>query len=211
MKKLFSIILFLAATIVAIAQTPQEIVSRMEAEMDKHDQSEGFAMTIDIKVIILGTMTSRAYYLGDKYRIEGSVMGKNMIKWNDGTTEWTYNEEKKQIEIDNASPKEKSESEGDMKLFQNVTEGYDVSIKKETNTEWHLRCKKSRSNPDKDAPKKMDLVVAKGTYWPISLSASMSGVDMTMREISFGITEQQVTFNAADYPGVPLVDKRETK
>ena len=31
---------------------------------------------------------------------------------------------------------------------------------------------------------------------------------MTMQGISFGVIEKQVTFNAVDYPGVTIVDKR---
>lgn len=208
MKKLFSIITFIAFAAVAIAQTPQEIISRMEAEMNKHDESEGVAMTMDIKVIILGTMTSRIYTLGDKTRVEASMLGKDVITWNDGDTEWTYNSENAEIEIKKATPKQKSDSDGDVEMFSGITDGYEVSIKKETDTEWHLRCKKSKSNPDKDAPKKMDLVVAKGTYWPVSLSASISGVNMTMREISFGVTEKQVTFDPKAFPNATIVDKR---
>lgn len=208
MKKLFSIITFIAFAAVAIAQTPQEIISRMEAEMNKHDESEGVAMTIDIKMFILGTMTTRSYVLGDKSRIEGSMMGKDFITWIDGDTEWSYNSANEEIEIKKQEPKKKDESEGDVDMFSGITDGYDVSIDKETSTEWHIRCKKSKNNPDKDAPKKMNLVISKGTYWPVSLSASMSGVDMTMREISFGVTEQQVTFDPKAFPNAKIVDKR---
>jgi outer membrane lipoprotein-sorting protein len=209
MKKLLSIISFIAFTAVAIAQTPQEIVSRMEAELAKHDESEGIAMTIDIRMIIIGTVTTRVYYLGDKTRIEGKMADKDIISWNDGKTDWSYDSETNEIEIKNATPREKSETEDNMKMFSNITEGYNVSIKKETDTEWYLRCKRSRSNPDKDAPKKMNLVVAKDTYWPVSLSVSMTGIDMTMREISFGVSEKQVTFDAKDYPSATIVDKRQ--
>jgi hypothetical protein len=54
----------------------------------------------------------------------------------------------------------------------------------------------------------MDLVVAKGTYWPVSLTTSVTAASVTLRDISFGVTEQQVTFNEKDYPGVKIVDKR---
>ena len=54
----------------------------------------------------------------------------------------------------------------------------------------------------------MDLVVAKGTYYPKSLSASMSGVTTTLRDIAFGVSDEDLTFDAADYPGVKIVDKR---
>ena len=208
MKKLLSIFAFIAFAAVAVAQTPEEIISRMEAEMGKHDESEGFVMTMDIKIIIVGTISSRSYVLGDKMRIEANRDGKDFITWSDGTTDWTYDSEKNEIEITNAKPREKSETEGDTKLFKGITDGYDVKIDKETETEWHIRCKRSRSNPDKEAPKRMDLVVDKGTYWPVSLSTSVTGATVTMREISFGVTEKDVTFNPQDFPGVTIVDNR---
>jgi outer membrane lipoprotein-sorting protein len=207
MKKLLSVIFFVAMAAVAVAQTPQEIVSRMQAEMDKHDESEGFAMTMDVKIIIVGTISSRSYVLGDKMRVEASRDGNQFVTWSDGTTDWKYDSDKNEIEITNAKPREKSE--GDAKLFEGITDGYDVKIDKETATEWHIRCKRLKSNPDKDAPKRMDLVVAKGTYWPVSLSTSMAGASVTMRNISFGVSEKQVTFDAKEFPNAKIVDKRQ--
>ena len=153
MKKLIAIISFIALATAAMAQTAEEIVSRMEAEMSKHNESEGFAMTMDIKMIFIGTIISRSYVLGDKMRIEANRDGKNFVTWSDGKTDWNYDSEKNEIEITNAKPREKSETEGDTKLFKDITAGYDIKIDKETTTEWHIRCKRSRSNPDKDAPK----------------------------------------------------------
>ena len=208
MKKLIAIISFIALATAAMAQTPEEIVSRMEAEMSKHNESEGFAMTMDVKIFIIGTISSRSYVLGDKMRVEANRDDNTFVTWSDGTTDWTYDSNKNEIEITNAKPREKSETEGDTKLFKDITDGYDIKIAKETATELHIRCKRSRSNPDKDAPKRMDLVISKGTYWPVSLSTSMAGASVTMREISFGVTEKQVTFDAKQYPGATIVDKR---
>ena len=208
MKKLLSIITFIAFAAVSMAQTPNEIVSRMEEELAKHDKSEGFAMTLDFKMIILGSVSTRVYALGDKTRMEGLIKDNKIITWKDSKTEWTYDSSKNEIEITKAEPKADSESDENMKMFSNVTEGYDVKIDKETPTEWHLRCKKSRSNHDKNDPKKMDLVVEKETYWPVSLTASLKGVTMTMREITYGVTEEQVTFDPKAYPNATVVDKR---
>lgn len=208
MKKLIAIISFIALATAAMAQTAEEIVSRMEAEMSKHNESEGFAMTMDIKMIFIGTISSRSYVLGDKMRIESNRDGKDFVTWSDGKTDWSYDPEKNEIEITNAKPKEKSETDGDTKLFKDITAGYDIKIDKETATEWHIRCKRSRSNPDKDAPKRMDLVVAKGTYWPVSLSTSVTAASVTMRDISFGVTEEQVTYNPKEFPNATIVDKR---
>ena len=208
MKRLIAIISFIALATTAMAQTAEEIVSRMNAEISKHNESEGFAITMDMKIILVGTISSRSYVLGDKMRIEANKDGKDFVTWSDGKTEWSYDSETNEIEIKNAKPKEKSDKDSNTKMFKDVTEGYDVRIDKETATEWHIRCKRSKSNPDKDAPKRMDLVVAKGTYWPVSLTTSVTAATVTMRDISFGVTEQQVTFNEKDYPGAKIVDKR---
>ena len=208
MKKLIAIISFIALATTAMAQTAEEIVSRMNAEISKHNESEGFAITMDMKIILVGTISSRSYILGDKMRIEANKDGKDFVTWSDGKTEWSYDSETNEIEIKNAKPKEKSDKDSNTKMFKDVTEGYDVRIDKETATEWHIRCKRSKSNPDKDAPKRMDLVVAKGTYWPVSLTTSVTAASVTLRDISFGVTESQVTFNEKDYPGAKIVDKR---
>ena len=208
MKRIIAIISFIALATVAMAQTAEEIVSRMDAEMSKHNESEGFAMTMDVKMIFIGTISSRSYVLGDKMRIEANRDGKDFVTWSDGKIDWSYDPEKNEIEITNAKPKEKSETDGDTKLFKDITDGYDIKIDKETATEWHIRCKRSRSNPDKDASKRMDLVVAKGTYWPVSLSTSVTAATVTMRDFSFGVTEEQVTFNPNEFPNATIVDKR---
>ena len=58
MKKLLSIFSFLAFAAIAVAQTPQEIISRMEAELDKHE-NDGVVMTVDVKIPIIGTMSTK--------------------------------------------------------------------------------------------------------------------------------------------------------
>jgi outer membrane lipoprotein-sorting protein len=130
----------------------------------------------------------------------------DIITWTDGKTSWTYNSKKNEVEI--SKQEGSSESEGDAEMFNGITQGYDVTIDKETAKTWELICKKSKSNKDKDAPKKMELVVAKGTFMPISLKTKISGIGITMRNISFGVTEKQVTFNANEYPGATIIDKR---
>ena len=36
----------------------------------------------------------------------------------------------------------------------------------------------------------------------------MKGVTVTMRDLTYGVSEKQVTFNAADHPGANIIDKR---
>lgn len=207
MKKLFAFISALALAVASFAQTPEEIVDRMSEAMEQLGNT-GLRMTMDIKIPILGTMSTVAWSLGDKMRMEAEAMGKKIITWMDNDTEWTYTAEDNTITIKNRDAQKPSSEQENMKMLDSVTEGYDVFLKKETVTAWYIQCKKSKSNTNKDDPKTMDLVVAKGTYHPVSLSARVSGITVTMRDLDFNVTEKQVTFNKADYPGVTIVDKR---
>ena len=211
MRKIFTFIAAMALALAAFAQTPEEIVARMEEEMSKREVDGGFVMTMDLKIPILGTMTSKAYSLGDKMRLEGKMMGVEILTWIDGDTEWEYNSKENQIKIRNHDQNKQTSEENNAELFQGITGDYDLSISKETDSAWYIKCKKSKTNTNKDDPKTMDLVVAKGTYYPMSLSAKLNGITVTMRDLAFQVTEKQVTFNPADFPGVRIVDERKAK
>ncbi|MBR1490329.1 MAG: hypothetical protein IJ611_06420 [Bacteroidales bacterium] len=209
MKKILYILVTLVLSSVSVfAQTPEEIIAQMDQVMEKHETKDGFAMVMEMKIPILGSFASAVKSWGDKMRMEMDVKGEQMITYIDGDTEWDYNVKEKVIKIKKRDVTKKSKEEENMKMFQSATEGYDVSISKETDKAWFLRCKKNRSNTNKDDPKNMDLVIAKGTYMPISLSAKVSGITITMRDLDFNVTEKDVTFNQADYPGVKVVDER---
>ena len=209
MKKILYILVTLVLSSVSVfAQTPEEIIAQMDQVMEKHEAKDGFAMVMEMKIPILGSFASAVKSWGDKMRMEIDVKGEQMITYIDGDTEWNYNVKEKVIKIKKRDVTKKTMEEEKMKLFQSATEGYDVSISKETDKAWFLRCKKNRSNTNKDDPKNMDLVIAKGTYMPISLSAKVSGITITMRDLDFNVTEKDVTFNQADYPGVKVVDER---
>ena len=93
-------------------------------------------------------------------------------------------------------------------MFSGITKGYDVKLQSETDKAWYFKCKKSKGNKDKNDPKKMDLVVEKGTYYPISLSTKAMIASISIHDVSFGVTEDQVTFNPAAYPNAKVIDKR---
>ena len=207
MKKLITVIAVLLFALASFAQTPEEIANKMSEVMEKLDDN-GLRMTMDIKIPILGTMSTTAWSLGDKMRMEAEVMGHKVVTWMDEDTEWTYESESNTITIKNRDTQKPSSEQENMKMFDSVTDGYDVFLKKETDTAWYLQCKKNKSNTNKDDPKTMDLVVAKDTYYPVSLSAKVQGITVTMRNLDFNVTEKQVTFDKADYPGVRIVDQR---
>ena len=207
MKKLvISILSLVFLALSAWAQTAEEIVRRMDEVFDAREK-DGMEMTMDLKIPLLGTSSVTTYTLGDKMRLETTMLGITVVQWSDGTTKWDYDRNKNEVVItpDDGSLKKEG---GDEDMFNDATEGYDVSIKKETADAWYILCKKNKSNQDKDAPKTFDLVIAKDTYQPVSLSAKMHGITMTIRDIRFGVSEKTVTFNIGDYPNVKVTDKR---
>ena len=208
MKRFFALLTACVLAVAAYAQTAEEIVAKMDAAMEQVSAENGFRMTMDIKIPILGTMSSNAWSLGDKMRLEAEMMGKKLVTWQDGQTEWTYDAGENTITIENQDKTKKSDEKENMKMFQSATEGYDVSIAKETSSAWTIKCKKNRFNTNKDDPKNMEIVIAKDTYYPMSLSAKVDLVTVTMRNLKFNVTEEEVTFNKADYPGATIIDKR---
>ena len=208
MKRILTFLAVMAFASTAFAQTAEEIIARMDEVMEQVGEENGLRMTMDLKIPILGTMSTTAYVLGDKMRMEAKMMGKNLVTWQDGVTEWTYDSDENVITIESQDQSKKSEEKENMKMFQSATEGYDVSISKETAQAWTIKCKKNRSNTNKDDPKNMEIVVAKDTYYPLSLSAKVDMVTVTIRNIDFHVTEEQVTFNRADYPKANVIDKR---
>ena len=203
-------IVLLAASLLSVAvfaQTPKEIIDKMEEVMDKLEV-DGIVMTMDVKVPILGTMSTKAWSRGDKTRIEGEMLGVKIINFTDGETEWEYNTKENKVRIKHQDASKESQEESNAKLFDVISEGYDVSLGSETSTAWTLLCKKSKSNTNKDDPKSIDIVIAKGTYYPVSLSTKVSGISVKLYDLGFNVSEKQVTFDPAEFPGVTIIDER---
>ena len=208
MKRILVLLTAFVLAVAAYAQTAEEIIAKMDEAMSQVSEGNGFRMTMDMKIPILGTMSTNAWTLGDKMRLEAKMMGKQLITWQDGETDWTYDADENTITIENQDKTKESDEKENMKMFQSATEGYDVPIAKENADSWTIKCKKNRSNTNKDDPKNMEIVVAKGTYYPMSLSAKVDMVTVTMRNLQFNVSEKDVTFNKADYPGATVIDKR---
>ena len=210
MKKGFiSIVTAFAFLAAAWGQRPEEIVSLMEKALEP-GESRGISMLMDIKVPIIGTSTSALYILGDKMRSETKLLGHQLITFSDGVTEWEYDTVNQEVTIENVKPTESSAeasgSEADM--FDGITEGYVVTLEKETTDAWYLLCKKSKSNKDKDDPGKMNLVVSKKTHLPIRLTTKMKGIRLTLHDVVIGVDPATVTFRVEDYPDARIIDKR---
>ena len=188
------------------AQTPEEIITKMEQELKRSD-TEGLYMAMEVKIPLVGTIPSRVYSLGKKARAEMEAKDKKTILWMDADNTWTYDLGKNEIVITRRESGKTSDAEN-IQLLEGLTEGYKLSLEKETAEAWYLRCTKTASNPDKDAPKRMDLVVSKKTGLPLSFTASVSVMTLTFKDIALGVTEDQVTFDPGKYPDASLIDKR---
>ena len=145
------------------------------------------------------------YTLGKKYKAMLDVKGKKIITWSDGVNDWDYDSSKNEITIKNATS---SDAEDSMNSLNGITEGYNVKLTKETADAWYILCTKSKTNTNKDDPKKMDLVVSKSTYLPISHSVTVEGVKVTLRDFVKGVTEEEVTFDPSQFPTAKIVDER---
>ena len=205
MKKIFTLFAALLTATALFAQTAEEIVAKMDEVTDQFE-AEGFSMIMDMKIPIVGTFSTTMYTLGDKYKASITIMGKELITWSDGVTDWEYNASKNTITISNATS---SDAEDSMNTLNGITDGYDLKLKKETADAWHIQCTKSKNNTNKDDPKKMDLVVAKGTYLPISHTVTIKGVKVVLHDFAKGVTEEEVTFDPSKYATAEIIDKRE--
>lgn len=208
MKRLICLIFALVMAAAAMAQSPEEIISRMEAAVEGKADN-GLYMIVDVKMPIVGSISTKTWTRDGKVRTEAEMLGVSVTSWTDGKSVWTYNSKNNEVEITDANGEEADGSEADM--LTGITEGYDVTISNETDKTWTLGCKKAKWNKNKDDPKSMTLVVSKKNYHPVSLSTKIEGVSFTMRNFSFNVSEDKVTFNAKDYPDVKIVDKRGTK
>lgn len=208
MKRFVTSILLAFAATVAFAQTPEEIVEKMNEVTEAHN-SEGLILTLSMKIPIIGTTSTRVWTLGEKSRMEIVVEGHPVTTWIDNSgNSWVYDEKENKVTIDKVKLSQTTNSASDnMGKFSN-TEGYDLSIENETDDAWHILCTKSKTNKHKDDPKNMNIVVAKGSYLPVSLGAKVSGIEITLKDIAFGVTPEQVSFNINDYPDATIEDKR---
>lgn len=195
--------------LVAWAQTPEEILAKMSEAMDEKENG-GMAMTMDMKIPIMGTISMRMYTLGKKSKMETTLKGHLVIMWDDGKTLCTYNGEDNRITVGDSTSGGDSSSEADenLGLAKSAAEGYDVKLVKETADAWYFACKKQKTNKEKDAPKNMELSVWKDSYCLREMNTSMKGVKLTLRDVTYNITEEDVTFDESRFPDAEVVDKR---
>lgn len=179
----------------------------MSKQMERAE-TEGLVMDLNMKLPVIGSITSHNLIRGDKMKVTVSGKGKKAVMWSDGTTRWEYDEEAGEITVQSQKQSDSKKENSEMKAFDSLTEGYDLILEKETADAWYILCKKSKSNKDKDDPAKIDLAVSKATYLPIYLRMKQSVVSVSIEKVSIGVSEKSVTFNPAEYPNAKIIDKR---
>lgn len=204
MKRLIFVILAsVALAFGASAQTAEEIVARMDKETEK-GETQGLSMVMSMKLPVLGEFSTLIKARGDYSKAESTVKGEKVIIWSDSKTNWTYTPKNNELEITNS----KGDDGNDADLAKGITSGYDVSIKKETADTWEIKCVKQKTNPDKDDPKTMDLVVSKKNYMIVRLVAKVKMVTITLRDFSIGVSLDEVKFDPSAFKDAKVVDKR---
>lgn len=210
MKKFLLVLAAALTAFVAVAQTPEEILEKMDQVMEK-GEAEGMVMTMTMKIPVLGSFPTKMYSLGKKSRAEVKAMGRQLILWEDNGTTWTYDKKKEEITIEYDGPDSSSDAQEGLGMLDGVEDGYDLKLQKETADSWLIICKKSKGNTNEDDPKKIEIAVYKGSYILKEMRASMKGVTMIINDVKFGVKEKDVTFDASQFPNATIIDKREKK
>ena len=210
MKKTLCLYFALVWAVSAFAQTGQEIVERMNQRFSER-KADGICLSVDVKIPILGTVTTKTYAYGNKRRMDVETSDINTITFIDDTLQWTYIPGTSEVALTNikvGNTNTSNEPGMDEGMFDDIPGNYDITIKSQNSVKWELQCKRKKAIKDDDLPKAVTLEVRKDTYEPISMSTKVMGINCTMHHFIFGIPESKVTFNLDDYPGVTINDQR---
>lgn len=208
MKKIIAVLCAAVLAMAALfAQTPEEILEKMVTELNR-GETEGLYMIMEMKIPILGSIPTKCYTKGEKMRLEVNIMDVKTVEISDGKTDWSYKSDSNELTITNSGVSGSSDADDGAAMMGAVTEGYDCTLSKETDTAWYISCKKQKSNTNKDDPKKIDIVVSKKTYLPLTFSAKISGITMVIKDVAIGVSESKVAYNPAEFAGSTVIDKR---
>ena len=166
-------------------------------------------MSADVKIPVMGTVTTKTYAYGNKRRMDVESSKINTITFIDDTLQWTYVKGSTEVVLTNLNIGKRSDNPGtDTGMFDDIPDAYDITIKSQNAVKWELQCKRKKNIDDDDYPKHLTLEVRKETFEPISMNFKVMGISMSMHHIIFGIPESKVTFNPDDFPGVTVIDQR---
>ena len=209
-RLLLTAAIIIAAAFTVNAQSIPEICARMTEELSK-GETMGQAFDMIMKLPIIGKVGGRTWINGDNFRMEMIDKEDAGITWRTPDTEWNYDPKTNTVTIKKVEKKSESESnndDGQTKNFEGVDKDYDLKIVKEDDKAWYMTGKKSKTNTNKDDPKKIKMAVSKQTYLPLYYTAKQKGITISMENFQVGVTPEEVTFDPAKYPGVKIIDER---
>lgn len=201
------------------AQTADEIVSQMEQFVNSHQQ-EGISFSIDKEMVYVDSYNtaSRETDVKRSKLSSGSISlfeNKMRVDSDNGTEfvnldinrKWFVSSSNNEVMFDVTSQGDNSRMEEYGKGLLFIRPAYRFSIKEETDDTWTVYGKRKAFTRFSDAEKEIVLTVRKDTYQPVSVTLydDMDGkpfdvTEITTKEnIKFGVTDNYVTFNAADY------------
>ena len=123
MKRFLLTVAALFAVTALFAQTNEEILARMDAELATLD-SNGFSMIMELKIPILGSYSTNMYTRGNKTKALVDVKGEKTILWSDSVTDWEYDVNKNELTISNAKSSKSSSDDSMSAVLTMSGQGY---------------------------------------------------------------------------------------
>lgn len=209
----------LVCSMTVFSQTANEIVSQMEQFVNSHQQ-DGISYAIDMELMYVDSYsTANPEMTLNKTKLSsGSIFiheNKMRVDSENGTEfidldinrKWFVSSNKKEVQFDIASQGDNSRMEKYYNGLHFIRSAYRFTIKDETDDTWTIQGKRKLLTRFSDVEKEIVLTIRKDTYQPVCVALwdVTEGKPFDVTEIitkdniRFGVTENQVTFNAADY------------
>ena len=218
MKKSFFTVLLLVCSMTVFSQTASEIVSQMEQYVNSHQQ-DGISYAVDMELMYVDDnntaspeitvkktkLSSGSIFIHENKMRVDSENGTEFIDL-DINRKWFVSSNKKEVHFDIAGIGDNSRMEDCYNGLHFIRSAYRFTIKDETDDTWTIQGKRKLFTMH-DVEKEIILTIRKDTYQPVSVALYKAkegkAIDVTevtrKDDITFGVTENQVTFNAADY------------
>ena len=216
MKKSFFAVLSLVCSMTVFSQTANEIVSQMEEYVNAHQQ-EGISYAVDMELMYANGNNATSPEVTKTKLSSGSVFvheNKMRVDSDNGTEfidmdinrKWFVSSNNNEVLFDVAGTAADSRMQDCYNGLHFTRSAYRFSIMDETDDTWTIQGKRKLFTLH-DVEKEIILTIRKDTYQPVSVALFNAkegkALDITQvtrkKDITFGVTENQVTFNAADY------------
>lgn len=216
MKKILCTVITLVCAMTAFAQSARQIVSKMN-EYLKISNTQGMYCTLYHVIPRAENPGSHnIYLLNNKY---GQAAENNRVIC-DGQTQWDYLPLENEIDIEKYQDSNITPEKVIVDEVVNIFDNYRFRIADETADNWIIRCIRKNKKNGKPYLKELLLVIEKDTYYPLGVIQKtdflvysnegdyMGKLMYAISDFGFGVSEQQVSFDLTDYPGVAINDRR---